>query len=122
MKKLSMLLLALCLLSVACTRKGSADNKSQELLIGRWWSRVGAELFQRVSVNLVVRFADADLGGEGQRVEILRQTERGNLLLHQTRQVGGIGDDAEAQPVAAQRLQRRDHVGADVDALQPAHL
>ncbi|HLB90009.1 MAG TPA: hypothetical protein VJK29_20290, partial [Terriglobales bacterium] len=43
MRKISILLIALSLLSVACTRKGSADNKSQELLIGRWWSMVGSE-------------------------------------------------------------------------------
>src|SRR5712692_7645517 len=43
MKKISILLIALCLLSAACTRKGSADNKSQELLIGSWWSMVGSE-------------------------------------------------------------------------------
>jgi hypothetical protein len=43
MRKTSILLVALCLLSAACTRKGSADNKSQELLIGRWWSMVGSE-------------------------------------------------------------------------------
>jgi len=43
MKTLSLLLLGVCLLSVSCTRKGSADNKSQELLIGRWWSMVGTE-------------------------------------------------------------------------------
>src|SRR5260370_9042420 len=43
MKTLLLLLVGVCLLSVSCTRKGSADNKSQELLIGRWWSMVGTE-------------------------------------------------------------------------------
>jgi len=43
MQKISIPLIALCLLSAACTRKGSADNKSQELLIGSWWSMVGSE-------------------------------------------------------------------------------
>ncbi len=43
MKRFLMLLIPLCLLSVACARKGSADNKSQELLIGRWWSMAGSE-------------------------------------------------------------------------------